>query len=138
MGSSTSAVPARNGNASSVKAVFDTNVLVDYLNGVPAAAQLCDRYSTRLVSVVTWMEVLIGAANETEEGVIRSFLGGFQVAELDRATAEEAVRLRRDRKIRLPDAVIWATARCRDALLVTRSTRDFPQDDPGVHVPYRL
>jgi predicted nucleic acid-binding protein len=51
--------------------------------------------------------------------------------------AEQAVALRRDRRVKLPDAVIWATARSMGALLVTRNTKDFPADDPGVRVPYR-
>ncbi len=37
---------------------------------------------------------------------------------------------------RLPDAIIWATAREASALLVTRNTKDFPADVPGVRVPY--
>lgn len=120
-----------------MKAVFDTNILVDYLNGVPEARDELPRYTVPLVSIVTWIEVLVGAESEQELGVIRSFLGRFRVAELDRPTAEEAVRLRRTQRIRLPDAVIWATARARDALLVTRNTKDFPETDPGIHIPYQ-
>lgn len=121
-----------------MKALFDTSILVDYLNGVPEARAQIERYGTRLISIVTWMEVLVGTKDETEARTVRGFLGGFRVLELDRATAEEAVRLRRSRRIRLPDAVIWASARVRDALLITRNTRDFPADDPGVSTPYQL
>ena len=46
--------------------------------------------------------------------------------------------IRRRYKIRLPDAVIWATARILGCLLVTRNIRDFPKDDPGVRIPYKL
>ena len=45
-------------------------------------------------------------------------------------------KIRRDRRVKLPDAVIWATARAESALLVTRNTKDFPRDDPGIRVPY--
>jgi predicted nucleic acid-binding protein len=121
-----------------VRALFDTNVLVDYLNGVAEARDEIARYEAGAVSVVTWMEVLVGAESDEEEAVIRDFLAGFQVLDVDRDTAEEAVRLRRSEKIRLPDAIIWATARVGGALLVTRNTKDFPADDPGVRVPYTL
>ncbi len=50
--------------------------------------------------------------------------------------AERAVELQQSRRIRLPDALIWATAQVHGLLLVTRNTRDFPADDPGVRVPY--
>ena len=58
--------------------------------------------------------------------------------EVTRQIARDVVEIRRARRIRLPDAVIWATAHAESALLVTRNTKDFPGDDPGVRVPYRL
>ena len=120
-----------------MRAAFDTNILVDYLNGVEDAKTELARFDDRVISVVTWMEVLVGAAPD-EEASIRVFLGGFEVAPIDSDVANEAVRLRRERRLRLPDAVIWATARTRGALLVTRNTKDFPVQDVGVRVPYRL
>jgi hypothetical protein len=50
--------------------------------------------------------------------------------------AERAVALRRARRVKLPDALIWATAETQGALLVTRNTKDFPADAPGIRVPY--
>jgi predicted nucleic acid-binding protein len=60
------------------------------------------------------------------------------VIDLDRAIAERAVAIRREKRIRLPDAIIWATAQIHSLLLVSRNTRDFPANDPGVRVPYLL
>jgi hypothetical protein len=31
---------------------------------------------------------------------------------------------------------VWASARSESALLVTRNTKDFPEDDSGLRVPY--
>lgn len=120
-----------------MRAAFDTNILVDYLNGVAGANAELARFDERVISVVTWMEVMVGAA-PAEEVPIRAFLSGFVVAPIDGAVAEEAVTLRRERRLRLPDAVIWATARTQGALLVTRNTKDFPAGDPGVRVPYQV
>ena len=117
-------------------ALFDTNILIDYLNGRPAAQAELDRHRRRAISVVTWMEVLAGARTEEEEGVIEMFLRDFRLVELSRPIAREAIALRRAHRIRLPDAIIWATARHESALLVTRNTKDFPRDEPGVRVPY--
>jgi predicted nucleic acid-binding protein len=120
-----------------MRAAFDTNILVDYLNGVAGANAELARFDERVISVVTWMEVMIGAA-PAEEAPIRAFLSGFEVVPIDADVADEAVRLRRERRLRLPDAVIWATARTQGALLVTRNTKDFPAGDPGVRVPYQV
>jgi predicted nucleic acid-binding protein len=120
-----------------VKALFDTNILIDYLNAVPQARVELNRYETRSISVISWMEVLVGAPEEVEEPT-RAFLAGFGVVALDDEIAERAVSLRRSHGIKLPDAIIWATADVNSLLLVTRNTKDFGEDTPGVRVPYVL
>ena len=122
--------------ATAVKALFDTNILIDYLKGIDDAQREIGRYSTRLVSVITRMEILIGARGDEEEDVIEMFLRDFRVVDLTRGVAREAIALRRAHRMRLPDAVVWASARAESALLVTRNTKDFPPDEPGVRVPY--
>jgi predicted nucleic acid-binding protein len=121
-----------------VKPVFDTNILIDYLNGHPQAAQELARYPSATISPITWIEVMAGAASDGEEKALRAFLGRFSQVPLDRKVAEAALVLRRQHRIRLPDAIIWGTARSEGTLLVTRNTRDFPEQEPDVRVPYRL
>jgi len=120
-----------------VKALFDTNILIDHLNAVPQARDELDRYDARNISVISWMEVLVGAPAEVEEAT-RAFLAGFSVIGLDDKIAARAVSLRRRHEVKLPDAIIWATAKVNSLLLVTRNTRDFGRDNPGVRVPYSL
>lgn len=120
-----------------MKALFDTNILVDYLNAVPEARTELRRYTDKAVSIITWMEVMVGATPDLEVPT-RGFLSGFDVIAVDGHVAERAVSLRRSHRIKLPDAVIWATAQVHAMLLVTRNTRDFPGDDPGVRAPYKL
>jgi predicted nucleic acid-binding protein len=120
-----------------VKALFDTNILVDYLNAVPQARAELERYKEKAISIITWMEVMVGAKRHLEP-TTRSFLNGYEVVAVDKQVAERAVTLRRDHRIKLPDAVIWATAQAHAMLLVTRNTKDFPDGDPGIRAPYRL
>jgi predicted nucleic acid-binding protein len=119
-----------------MKALFDTNILIDYLNGNAAAQAEFERHRRRFISVVTWMEVLAGAHNAAEEDVIEMFLRDFTIVDVSRPIAHEAVAIRKRRRIRLPDAIIWASARHESALLVTRNTKDFPKHEPGIRVPY--
>lgn len=121
-----------------VKAVLDTNILIDYLRGFRQARVELDLYEEAAISLITWMEVLCGASSEDEERAIRAFLLRFKVQPVGLAVAERAVRLRRQHKLRLPDAIIWATANDLGRILVTRNTRDFPAQDPGIRVPYQL
>ena len=120
-----------------VGALFDTNILIDHLNAVPHAREEIGRFESRAVSIITWMEVMVGANDDLIEPT-RRFLDGFKVIALDDEIARRAVELRRAHRIKLPDAVIWATAQTTGRLLVTRNTKDFSPDDPGVRKPYTL
>lgn len=121
-----------------MKAVLDTNILVDYLVGKEQARKELELYDEAFISVITWMEILAGVDNAREETPIRQFLNRFLIQYIDDPIAERAVSLRRKEKIRLPDAIIWATSQELGYILVTRNTRDFPSDHPGIRVPYRL
>ena len=93
-----------------VKVLFDTGILIDYLNGVEDAAKEIGRYREKAISLITWMEVMTGATDQ-DEPVIKGFLSQFDLLPIDGAVAAEAVTIRRTRRIKLPDAIILATAR---------------------------
>ena len=118
-------------------AVFDTNIVIDARNGIDNAALEYKQYERVLISRITGMEVLVGA--QEDEAQLRSFLDThFEVIPLDLAVAEEAIRLRRAHRLRLPDAIIWATAFVNEAILVTRNTMDFNPTWQGIHTPYEI
>ena len=71
------------------------------------------------------MEVLVGAPTEQLRKIREDFLRQFAVIELDERVAREAIALRQEHRLKLPDAIIWASARLKDALLVTRNSKDF-------------
>jgi hypothetical protein len=56
----------------------------------------------------------------------------------DALVARRSVEIRKSHKIKLPNAIVWATAQVHDRILVTRNTKDVAADEPGVRVPYRL
>lgn len=120
-----------------VSALFDTNILIDYLSGIDPAKIELGKYSDKAISVITWMEVMVGATPETE-AVIRAFLGQFETLPINEKVSEAAVRIRKKHHIKLPDAIVWATAQTDKRILVTRNTKDFSPDEPGVRVPYQL
>ena len=121
-----------------VKALFDTNILIDYLNGIPDAGKEIGRYREKAISLITWIEVMVGATAQ-DDAIIKAFLSQFELLPIDSTVSTEAVTIRRTRRIKLPDAIILATARTTDRLLITRNTKDFPAGvDVDVRMPYRL
>lgn len=120
-----------------MKALFDTNLLIDYLQGLPQAKEELARYADGGISQITWMEVMVGATPDNDAAT-RRFLSRFHLLPVDAGVAEAAVAMRRRHRMRLPDAIILATAQVHDRLLVTRNSKDFPDSLPGVRIPYRV
>lgn len=61
---------------------------------------------------------------------------GCHVIELDERIAVRAAEVRRETRLELPDAIVWATAIATDRILVTRDQRDFPDQWAKVERPY--
>jgi predicted nucleic acid-binding protein len=118
------------------RALFDTNILIDYTHGIVEAELELSSYGIRGISIITWIEMLAGA-KQNEEEATRRFLGRFELVPLTDDVADEAIRLRREARMKLPDAIILATAVAQDWLLVTRNTKDF-REGRHIRIPYRL
>lgn len=121
-----------------VTAVLDTNIVIDFLLGRSEALGEMERYDRRAISLITWIEVLAGATDDAEESALEGVLAQFELLGIGMEVAGKAAGLRRTRKVRLPDALIWASAIHAGGLLVTRNTRDFPENEPGIRIPYRI
>jgi toxin FitB len=99
--------------------LVDTDVFVDHLRGRVELKAIRHRLH---YSVITRAELFAGSS-ATE--VVSQLLGPLREIPVDRAIAERAGRVRRETGIRLPDALIAATALERKLQLATRNTRDF-------------
>jgi predicted nucleic acid-binding protein len=121
-----------------VSELFDTNILIDHLNGVAKATREIRRSHDPAISVITWIEVMTGAASPREEAILRAFLSNFQYLEMTREVAERAAKIRREKRIKMPDAIILATAEAGGRHLVTRNVKDFPSGTRGVRVRYKV
>lgn len=101
--------------------LVDTDVLVDHLRG---ASELTVRLRDRLsYSIITRAELFAGR-REAEDDVKR-LLDGLSEVPLTRSIAEDAGRIRRATGVRLPDALIAATAIEHGLRLVTRNRKDY-------------
>lgn len=119
-----------------MKAVLDSDVLIDYLQGTPQAAEEIARYRQPLYSVISLMELHCGAGTDEERAAVDNLLGTMSRVELSDAVARRAVELRKALRLKLPDAIVMASAEVEGCILVTRNSRDFPHNDPRVRFPY--
>ncbi len=121
-----------------MKAVLNSDVLIDYLQGLPDAKEELARYRSAHYSIISYMELLCGANNANEKQAVETLLSGMKRVELDDQVARRAVELRRDLRLKLPDAIVLASAEEEGCILVTRNTRDFPANDPRLRFPYSV
>jgi predicted nucleic acid-binding protein len=119
-------------------ALFDSNIVIDYLNGVSQAAAELAQYQQAYISPITWIESQVKAPPGLEEATRDAIDANFKCVTLDEATLAESLKLRRSHRLKLPDAMIWASARVNGWQLVTRNTKDFLPTWAGIRVPYVL
>ncbi|MCA3692890.1 PIN domain-containing protein [Aquidulcibacter sp.] len=121
-----------------MKVLFDTNILIDHLQGHRAATEALAAYSGAAISVITWVEVMSGVPS-TQEEAMRLWLDRFHLIEVDADIAVYAALLRHERRLDLADALIVATAQASGRTLVTRDRALCEDlDDPPVLIPYAL
>jgi len=119
-----------------MNAVIDTNILVDFAQTREGAAREFVLYDRLFISRITWIEFLVGAKDDVEAQKRRLMLENFEVLEVEPAVAAETLLIRKKARLKLPDAIILATARVHGLLLVTRNHRDFRRGEPDIRIPY--
>jgi predicted nucleic acid-binding protein len=121
-----------------LRAVFDTNILIDLLSGTIEANNELGRYSQVAISRISWIEVLTGVRDDENQNRVESLLDFFEMIELDEAVSRQAIELRKQYRLKIRDAIVFASAKLHGSLLVTRDLNDFPAGDPGIRVPYEI
>ena len=99
--------------------LVDTDIFIDHLRG---ADKLVPGRHRVHYSVITRAELFAGS---TASNLVTMLLAPFREIPLDRTVAERAGRIRRESGIRLPDALVAATAVEHKLGLATRNRSDF-------------
>jgi len=112
-----------------MKYLFDTNVWIDAIAGrLPADTflKLVVQAEWAGYSAITRLE-LFGFPDLTkpEEKKLAELLKHFMEVGVDSSTIDLAITIRKESRIKVPDAIIAATAIIKECSLVTRNTEDF-------------
>ena len=111
--------------------IFDTDVLVWFLRGEPAAIELVDWTADRVLSIVTLMELQRGAKSKLELKKTRDLFQrhGFRVLPLSESIGHVAAGLIEEHSLScglgVQDALIAATSREAGQTLATANVRHF-------------
>lgn len=112
--------------------VIDTDILIDVSRATaPAINRLATeaQTATLAISVVTYMELVVGCRNQSELQTLEKFLQQFQVLKLNESISDEALSLvctyRLSHGLLIPDALIAATAIATQSSLLTKNQKDY-------------
>lgn len=111
------------------KYLIDTNAVIDYLGQKLPAAGMSSMNSVidavPNVSVITKIEVLGFNAPAESYQLLTNFMNDAVVLDLTSQVVDASIELRKKYKIKLPDAIIAATAIAYSYTLITKNEKDF-------------
>jgi hypothetical protein len=120
--------------------LLDTNILIYYADGLLTNWQSADSVfeDSFLISIISKIEFLGWAGfrgNDNQYNAARDFISNAFVYYLYDDIAEETIVIRQKYKIKMPDAVIAATALINNLTLVTANSRDFESTGEKLLIP---
>jgi hypothetical protein len=107
--------------------LIDTNAVIDFCNGsLPEKGKMLLLNILPEISIITNIE-LFSTKNisESEMNLLHKFITFSTIYPVDSKLIAETVRIRQNHKIKLPDAIIAATALVYNCTIITRNTKDF-------------
>ena len=109
--------------------LMDTNVVSDYLSASfsATAMQFMDIAidATPNLSVITQIELLCWKTSTATEQKVKSFVADSIVLDINPDVITQCVNIRKGKKIKIPDAIIAATALAYGYTLITNNEKDF-------------
>ena len=98
--------------------LLDTNAIIYLLSGNSCMEDYLSSHFA--LSIISKMEVLsLNSISIKEEDLIYLFLDECKVINLNNSIVETTIILRKNYKIKLPDAIVAATSICSDLPLIT-------------------
>ena len=120
-----------------INSLLDSNAIIFASKQKLNADELLLRYQNFFVSLITYIEVYAYEfTDQTEKDFIDEFFKILKIIDVNQEIADQAIIYRKNKtkKIKLPDAVILASAKYANADLLTDDWDDFQNIDSTVIV----
>jgi predicted nucleic acid-binding protein len=95
--------------------------------------KLLNNYDVFCTSVISYMEVFgYIFSNEDEKAIVDALFENIEIINLNQDIVKKVIEIRKHKKIKLPDAIVSATASINELDLITRNIDDFKNIDSTV------
>lgn len=106
--------------------LLDSNIMIYLSKHQIELDDISDKNRRLAISVITYMEVMgYPFKNASEKRFLNTLCDTLDIIKLENNIINRVIALREKQKIKLPDAIIAATALENNFELVTRNTNDF-------------
>lgn len=109
--------------------LIDTNIISDYFSASLATRglQFMDSVidAVPILSVITQIELLCWKTDAVKEQRVKDFITDSEVLDITPDVIIHCVNIRRDKKVKTPDAIIAASAIANDYTLISNNDKDF-------------
>ena len=109
--------------------LIDTNVVSDYFSAsLPAAGMLLMDTAIDAIpniSIITQIELLCWTTDAATTQNVKDFIADCEVLDISPDVISQCVALRKNKKIKTPDAIIAATALAYSFIIITNNEKDF-------------
>jgi len=106
--------------------LVDTNILIYLSQKKLPLNKIADRNVKLYISVITYMEALgYPFRNQDEQLLMERICAVFEIIQIEQAIVDQVIHIRRLHKVKLPDAIILATATTSKLDLITANINDF-------------
>ncbi len=122
---------------SGTKAILDSNTIIFASKEKIDVDELFARYNEFYASVITYVEVYaFDFQNSAEKDIADEIFANLKIVEVNKEIADQAILYRKNKskKIKLPDAIILASAKYINVELLTDDWDDFQTIDLSVTV----
>ncbi len=123
--------------------LIDSNVVIDYLagkfmnDGLLFMNQIINEIPS--ISVITKIEILGFETTSESTQLLESFVLDSLVLGLSDEIVDKTIEIRKRNKIKMPDAIIAATAIAYNSIIITRNIKDFQNiNDLNCINPYEI
>jgi predicted nucleic acid-binding protein len=112
--------------------LIDTNIAIYLLAGDQKVAEILDQ-SQVFVSFVSELELLsFEQEDNSNAAILKEFLNDVVIIDINKKIKDYTIEIRKERKLRLPDAIIAGTAKFLNIPLMTADDQFRKMEDPPI------